>query len=117
LGSAFPGFIVGFLFRNELHRFATYLGSKIDNIEIRDEQVTWAVTNRTHRLEMKASRAEGGLLHEPTRREMLQRVEETLQAKVEVRLSTLAGESVTYQKGRNGGLEVQGDIPRLVGMS
>ena len=42
-------------------------------------------------LEMTACRAEGGLLHEPTRSEMLQRVEETMLATVDVRLATLAG--------------------------
>jgi hypothetical protein len=63
-----------------------------------------------------AFRAEGGLLHEPTRSEMLQRVEETMLATVEVKLTTLAGDTIFAGQGRNASLEVNGDIPRLLAM-
>jgi hypothetical protein len=65
---------------------------------------------------MEALRVEGGLLHEPTRKAMLQRVEETLLAQVEVRFSTLNGKTLFRETGRNAGLEVQGDTQRLVVM-
>lgn len=117
LGNAFRGFIIGFWYQNKLHRFATYLGSTIETLEISDTQVHWVVKNKNHYLEMRANRVEGGLLHEPTGREMLQRVEETMSAQIEVRLSQLDGKSLFHGIGRNLALEVQGDIPTLLAMT
>ena len=114
LGSSFRGFIIGFWYQNQLYRFATYLGSVIESLEINDTKVHWLVKNQHHSLEMTATRDEGGLLHEPTGNEMLQRVEETMLANVEVRLSQQDGRTLFYEVGRNLAMEVQGDIPLLL---
>ena len=116
LGSAFRGFIIGLWFQNKLHRFATYLGSKIESLEISDTQVHWVVSDHHHRLEMIATREEGGLLHEPTGKEMLQRVEETMLATADVTLFTLDGVTIFHEVGRNLAMEVQGDISTLLTM-
>lgn len=80
-----------------------------------DDQVLWVVRDGRHRLEMAAQRAEGGLLHEPTRTEMHKRVEETLRAQVAVCLTPLQGGAPIFSGvGRNAGLEVQGDWRRLL---
>ena len=68
------------------------------------------------RLELRACRAEGGLLLGPTRQEMGKRVNETLKASVEVRLIGKDGETVFQGNGRYAGLEVHGDIERLLKM-
>ena len=114
VGQSFRGFIVGFWLDGTLHRFTTYLNSKIETLEISDTHVTWALRNRTHRLKLNVFRAEGGLLLGPTHLDMGKRVMETLSAAVHVRLETLDGEVVYEGTGEHSGLEVIGDLPRLL---
>lgn len=116
LGNAFRGFIIGLWHQDKLYRFATYTGAKTEALDITDERVTWVIRDRHYRLELLAHRTEGGLLHEPTRSEMLQRVEETMRATVDVKLTTLDGKTIFAELGRNTSLEVNGDIPRLLSM-
>lgn len=106
MGNAFRGFIIGFWHAGTLHRFATYTGAKIERLEIYDDHVKWVVRNQRLRLEMRASRAQAGLLLGPTRLEMGKRVAETLNAAIEVRLSTRQGETLFHGQGRHAGLEV-----------
>lgn len=111
----FGGFIIGFWQEGKLYRFATYTGAKLEKLAVSDDQVLWVVRDGRHRLEMAAQRAEGGLLHEPTRTEMHKRVEETLRAQVAVCLTPLQGGAPIFSGvGRNAGLEVQGDWRRLL---
>ena len=92
LRGAFPGFIVGLWHDGQLYRFATYTGAAIERLELADTHVTWHMAGRAgpiarrHRLEIVAWRAEGGLLHSPERSAMLQRVLESLTARLDVRL-------------------------------
>ena len=116
LGSAFRGFIVGLWHQERLYRFATYTGAKTEELTINGEQVHWVLNDGHRRLEMTARRAEGGLLHEPTRSEMLQRVEETMLSTVEIQLTTLAGKQIYSGLGRNTALEVNGDMNQLLDM-
>ena len=74
---------IGFWHQGNLYRFATYTGAITERLKISDERVNWVIRDRRYRLEMQASRVEGGLLREPTRFEMLQRVEETMTATVD----------------------------------
>ncbi len=116
MGRAFPGFIVGLWHEGLLYRFTTYLGAAIERLELSDDHVTWTLHNRQHRLELVASRAEGGLLAGPTKLDMGKRVAETLNAAVDVRLSTHAGAELFHGRGRHAGLEVHGDLERLLQM-
>ena len=116
LGSAFRGFIVGLWYQGHLYRFATYTGARIEELNITNNRVCWNIKDRHHSLEMIASRKSGGLLHKPTRTEMLQRVEETMTASVDFRLVTLTGEVILTGQGRNTALEVNGDINQLLSM-
>ncbi len=114
---SFAGFIVGLWHDGQLHRFTTYTGARIERLEVSDQQVIWEMRDRSKRLEICASRAEGGLLRGPSRSDMGVRVPETLGATVEVRLSTLHGEERTtlfHDTGRYAGLEVVGDLAPLL---
>jgi hypothetical protein len=113
-GNAFRGFIVGFWLEGKLHRFATYNGARIESLQIFDDHVDWVIKNRQHRLFLKAARVQGGLLRGPTRHDMGQRVVETLNATVQVRLETLQGDLLFDEIGAHTGLEVMGDLPRLL---
>ena len=83
LGSAFRGFIIGFWHEGELQRFATYTGARVEKLAISETHVDWVVSDRRHRLEIRAERAEGGLILGPTKIEMGKRVLETLNARIE----------------------------------
>lgn len=111
---AFRGFIVGLWLDGVLHRFTTYGGAQIESLQILDDHVSWVLRNRQSRLFLKACRVQGGLLRGPTRIDMGQRVLETLNATVEMRLETLQGELLFEGVGAHTGLEVMGDLPRLV---
>lgn len=125
LRGAFPGFIVGLWHGGQLYRFATYSGAAIERLELADTHVTWHMAGRAgrdrsrHRLEIVAWRAEGGLLHSPERSAMLQRVSESLTARLDVRLLSLDGghEQVIFAGvGQHAGLEIVGpsdEIQRL----
>jgi tocopherol cyclase len=116
LFSAFPGFIIGLLHDGELHRFATYTRAATDQLTIDDDRVTWTVSNRRHRLSIGARRTEGGLLFGPNRDRMGDRVGETMTSAIELELTTLAGETVFAGTGRNAGLEIHGDLDRLLAL-
>ncbi len=111
---AFRGFIVGLWHQGRLHRFATYTGARTETLEIADGHVLWSLRDRRLRLELRATRAPGAPLVGPSRTEMHRRVDETLTSSVEVRLSDRAGRTLFAGTGRNAGLEVHGDLARLL---
>lgn len=113
MGGWFPGFIVGVWHEHKLHRFATYTGAKNESLEITDEHVQWAIRTGDKRLEITATRAEASLLPGPDRVEMGKRVPETLKAEIHIKL-TDAGVTVFEGTGRCAGLEVAGDVERLM---
>jgi hypothetical protein len=108
LTGAFRGFLVGFLRDGELQRFTSYDGARIEDLTLDDGRLHLRVRNREHRLEIDARKAEGGVLHAPYERAMVERVAETMSSEVELRLSTLAGGEVVYEgRGRHACLEAR----------
>ncbi|MBN2148472.1 MAG: hypothetical protein JW726_13880 [Anaerolineales bacterium] len=106
IGSAFTGFIVGFWHAERLYRFATYTGAQVESLQIAPDHIEWVLRDRHYRIELRAARAEGGLILGPTRMEMGTRVPETLNARLHVRLSELSGGIIFEGEGRHAGLEV-----------
>jgi tocopherol cyclase len=111
---AFRGFIVGLRHEGRLHRFATYTGARIERLVLDDAHVDWVMADRRHRLALRATRAEGGLLHAPVRTEMHRRVNETLRSRVSARLETREGRVLFEDTGEAAALEVHGDLERLL---
>jgi len=114
VGRAFRGFIAGLWLDGRLYRFATYSGAHIQSLQIFDDHVDWVLSDRRHILSLSARRIQGGLLRGPTRLDMGQRVLETLNATVTVRLETRQGRRIFEGEGVHTGLEVMGDLPRLL---
>ncbi len=114
LGRSFGGFIVGFYFDGQLHRFTTYNGGKIEEMVIEDNWVRLTFRNRTHRLKVEARQNAGGLLQAPTTVEMERRILESLNACFRVKFETLAGQVLYQSIGENAGLEVVGDQEALI---
>ena len=114
--SAFPGFIIGLRHNGNLHRFATYTRAKTTHLRLTDETVEWTVADRNKTLQLRAERAHGGLLYAPTRTAMSDRVGETMLSRVEVKLTDAQGRVIFEDVGRNAGLEIHGDLERLLAL-
>ncbi|MCB0916293.1 MAG: hypothetical protein H6525_01050 [Actinobacteria bacterium] len=118
-GREFRGFIVGLRTGGRLYKFATYTGAASTHLSVDDSHVTWNLRSRAWpgtsplRLELRADRVAGGLLHAPIRTEMHRRVEETLDSRIAVRL-TRGSEVLFDDVGLAAGLEVHGDTDRLL---
>jgi hypothetical protein len=113
-GAAFRGFIIGLWLDGRLTRFATYTGARTERLELDEQHVTWVIAGRRLRLELQAVQADGGVILGPTTQDMGRRVDETLDAIVSVRLSELGGRALFEGQGRHAGLEINGDIARLL---
>jgi len=112
LGSHFIGYIVGFLYKGKIHRFATYTGAKM-KASLDEEQVRLSFKDFTYRLEIVATRAAGSDLVSPISGEMRGKVNESIQAKIQVRF--FKKEQLLYEGiGKNAGLEIAGPVEKLL---
>ena len=113
-GRAFRGTIIAFRHGGRMHTWATWNRSRERMLTIDDSHVRWAVEGPHGVLELEAERVRGGLLHAPLRTAQHQRVEETLDARITFRHSDAAGRVLLEGSADCAGLEVFGDIPRLL---
>ncbi|MEO1515920.1 MAG: tocopherol cyclase family protein [Bacteroidota bacterium] len=112
LSSHFVGYIVGFLYQGHLYRFATYTGAKM-KARLKEDRVELAFKDRKNRLELTAIKGPGSKLVSPISGEMTGKVNESMQAKVHVRL--FQNDQLLYEgTGRNAGLEVAGETEVLL---
>lgn len=113
LGSHFIGYIVGFLWEGKLYRFATYTGAKMQ-VELTENQVKLAFFDRKNRLEITAHPAPGANLISPISGQMTGKVNESMQATLDVAFYE-KGELRYQGQGKNAGLELAGALDALVG--
>lgn len=116
LRGSFRGWIIGLRHSGRLHRWTTYNRSTERELRIDDTHVRWEVAGPDGILRLDAERARGGLLHAPLRTAMHQRVEETLDARVRLRHTGPDGRVLLEGVGEATGLEVFGDIGRLLAL-
>ena len=115
LRSEFRGFLVGIRHEGRLLRLATYTSARTTSFDIDDEHVRWSLADRSgSRVDLVAERAGGALLHAPIRTEMHKRVEETLDGRIHLRVTDRHGCVVLDDTGVAAGVEVHGDLPRLL---
>lgn len=113
---SFRGSIMGLRHGGRLYRWATYNRSTERALQIDDRRVRWEVAGPDGVLRLDAERVRGGLLHAPLRTAMHQRVEETLDARIAVRHTSPDGRVLLEGVGEAAGLEVFGDIDRLLAL-
>lgn len=107
LGNHFVGFLGGLLLDGELHRFATYTGARAE-VRLSPTEVRLFLTDRRRRLEITGPRrAAGGDLAAPLVGRMTGKVNESLQAVLQVRFH-LDGQERYHGPARYAGLEVGG---------
>ncbi len=116
LFSSFRGFIVGFLYKGKLFRFATYTGAKITGLKLMKDYVMMTIEDKLHRLSIKTQRGTTGILYSPHRTDMLERTAESLQAVTEVHLERLAPNNTTIFQGTgyHTGLDINGNIDLIL---
>ena len=118
LRTAFPGFIIGLWHEEQLFRFATYSGARIERLDVTEHTIDWTVTDGRRQLEMfvtQGPESHFGLLKGPDTVEMGKRVAETLSATVHCRLSE-SGRTLFEGTGHYTGLEVHNVQARLLPM-
>ncbi len=119
IGKAFPGFIIGFLWDKKLYKFATYTGAMTTLLEISGGTVHWIVRDKKYELEVFTKRGSGSPLRAPTPHGMDRQITESVDSFMEVRFSQKikTGKTVIFQgNGYHAGLEIEGNIPRLLEM-
>lgn len=118
LRGSFRGSIMGLRHGGRLYKWTTYNRSRERMLEIDDTHVRWEAVGPDGTLSLEAERVRGGLLHAPLRNAslsaMLQRVEETLDARVTLRHTSPEGRVLLEGIGEATGLEVFGDTDRLL---
>jgi hypothetical protein len=113
LKSSFTGFLCVFLLDGKIHRFATYTGAKIKQIEIGDKSVNVEVQDKKYSLKIKACHTERGILFAPVQGAMDRRIAESVDATIELQVTDKNGNEVFSGKGKNAGLELVGDPGEL----
>ena len=112
LGSSFIGYIVGFWFQNKLYRFATYTGARM-TAQIDGNHIRLAFKDSKNRLEIDAVKSGTGTLISPIQGEMTGKINESLQAIINVRFYE-KDKLIFEGAGRNAGLEAAGDVDILL---
>jgi len=112
LGSHFIGFISGMWLEGKLFKFATYTGAR-KSLRIQDEEVELIFKNPKTELRILAKQAAGTALFSPLSGEMKGKIQESLQATLQVELLE-NGHRIFEGNGRNSGLEVAGAVEVLI---
>jgi hypothetical protein len=119
MGRVLRGFIVGFLFEGTLCRWTTWNGAQLAHFQRDDEHAEFTVVSGTRVLEVWSGGGSGmGQVFAPRTGAMVKMLVEELNAVVQVRLLErhVGGDTLLFEgRGRNGGLEISGDMPVLIG--
>lgn len=115
LGYSFVGFIAGIWINERLIQFTTYNGSQLLKSQIGPEMVELVLQNKNYLLEIRVKREAATALASPILGIMEGRIEESMNARAEVRLvDRKTGQPILNDTGRNAGLEVAGRIEEII---
>jgi tocopherol cyclase len=109
MGLSFKGFIIGFLLKGRLYKFATYNGSRILSLNTSGDAVSVKVGNSRHILAINARKSSTSALASPIAGMMKGRINESVNSSIAVTLSErTSGNIIFFGTGTNAGLEVVG---------
>jgi hypothetical protein len=115
LGSSFIGHIAGVLIDGKLIEFTTYNGTKLKKCSISSKEVYLEMENKKHSLYILAKREEATSLASPIAGFMDARIEESMNAQIEVKLTNKKTNIVLLEDtGFSAGLEVAGNFKVLL---
>ena len=115
-GSYFDGFIIGFMLKDKLYKFATYTGAKITKLRLLDKKIIIHVKDKRYKLEIEAEKSQGVHLPSPVEGSMTGRILESIDAKIHVKLSKIRKgkmEILFEGMGRNAGLDIGGKVEEI----
>lgn len=115
LGRQFTGFLGFFWYQGTLYRFATYTHAKLEGLKIEENEVGFRIRERKFRVEVTGSRTTSGQLMAPNDGHMQRRISESLDARIQVRLTDRDGKVLFEGVGKNAGLEIVGNSEELMG--
>ncbi len=112
IGSHFIGYIVGLLWKGKVYRFATYTGAMM-KADLKHGKVFLSFKDRRYRLEIIAEQTGGAELISPVSGDMKGKVNESIQATVNVHF--FEKERLVFEgDASHGGLEIAGLVDRLL---
>jgi hypothetical protein len=115
LSHSFVGFIAGLWNEGKLIRFTTYNKSRLLKSAVDPESVELVLQNESYLLEIAVGREASTSLASPILGLMDGRIEESMNARVEVKLTDLkSGQLIFKDTARNAGLEVAGKIEEII---
>lgn len=115
----FPGFIIGFLHQGELYRFTNYNRSKLIDLEISKNQVSFTVKKGKNILNISALQSKGTKLKSPIEGAMSGNVIESLTSIVNVKLlernqNNIQPKIIFEGTGDSAGFEIKGNTDTLL---
>ena len=111
----FTGFIAGFWFNNRLYRFTEYNRSRLSKLRTSESGAEIEFRNRHYTLRLAAPVDKATSLAAPVRGLMDGRIEESMTSVISLTLSdTSTGQIIYSGNGRNGSVEISGDIQTLL---
>jgi tocopherol cyclase len=117
LCSYFTGYIFGLLYNEELYKFTTYNGAKIEKLDVTKNNIKIILNHKHLKLQIDANRAEGVDIPAPKLGEMTNTVNESLQSKMDIKLFKKENKEkilLFSGTGRNAGLEFVCDLNGLL---
>jgi tocopherol cyclase len=115
IGKSFVGFIAGLWIYDRLFRFTTYNRSVLRKSYVDETKVELVIENNDFRIELLAHRDHATALASPIMGLMDGRIEESMTSRIEINLyDRKLQRTILSDTGRNGGLEVAGNIAELI---
>ncbi|NOQ72152.1 MAG: hypothetical protein GQ574_09130 [Crocinitomix sp.] len=109
MGTSFVGFIAGVWIKDKLYQFTTYNFTKMRQCAVNTTEVTICLENPKHKLEITAHREEATELAAPIGGFMDARIEESMTARLDVKLThKKTGKVILEDTATSAGLEVAG---------
>ncbi|MGA1821969.1 MAG: tocopherol cyclase family protein [Thermoplasmatota archaeon] len=114
MGRYFIGFLSFLRIGDEVHRFATYTGAKIKHISFDNDLLKIGISDRKHHINVKAKQLGKGSLKAPMMGEMDRYIKESVDSVVDLEMTDRNGNRLFIGKGTRAGLEVVGEVHKLV---
>ena len=112
--SYFSGYIVGVQHRDTLYRFTPYRKSKITHLHYNETFLEWHLKSGGVEIQFNVERGtKSGLLYAPDEKDMIPKVAEYLDGKINCKL-IVNGECILEDQTNKAALEIIGDIDTLI---
>jgi hypothetical protein len=108
LGRTFTGFLGFFLRKGKTHVFATYTGAKINVLDFETDKVKIQIETKKLIIDLLAANKSKGALKAPVHGDMERVIHESIDAKIELKVSDKT-HTIFQGLGKNAGLELVGN--------